>query len=183
MLDRKYILENVEAVKQNCANRGMPEQVDLLVELEGKRKAKLTEAEEFNRRANAVSKQIGSAKDNDERQAFIAEGKQLREQKAAAQTEHDQLEAKVHELQRHLPNQAHPDAPIGKDDKANLEISRGKHEPKTFDFEVQDHVELGQKHDWIDFEGGARTTGSGFYFLKENSFFWTWPCSDSPSTS
>ena len=59
-------------------------------------------------------------------------------------------------------------APIGKDDKANLEISRGKHEPKPFEFKPLDHVELGQKWDWIDFEGGARTTGSGFYFLKND---------------
>lgn len=166
MLDRKYILENVDAVKQNCANRGVSEQVDRLIELETERKKKNAESEELNRQANAVSKTIGQAKDDAERQARKDEGRQLREQKDLAQAEVDKLNAQVLELQRTLPNMAHPDAPIGKDDKANLEISKGKHAPRSFDFDVLDHVELGQKHDWIDFEGGARTTGSGFYFLK-----------------
>ncbi|MGI9519879.1 MAG: serine--tRNA ligase [Pirellulaceae bacterium] len=166
MLDRKFILENIEAVKQNCANRGVPEQVDRLVELETKRREKLAEVEELNRRANEVSKTIGQAKDDAEREARKAEGKRLRGEKDAGQTEHDQLDAEIRELQATLPNMAHADAPIGADDKSNLELKRGKHEPGEFDFPVLDHVELGQKHDWIDFEGGARTTGSGFYFLK-----------------
>lgn len=166
MLDRKLILENAEAVKQNCANRGVPEQVDRLVELETERKKKNAETEELNRQANAVSKTIGQAKDDAEREARKEGGRRLREQKDASQAEVDRLNAEILEIQRSLPNMAHPDAPIGKDDKSNLEISRGKHEPRTFDFDVLDHVELGQKHDWIDFEGGARTTGSGFYFIK-----------------
>jgi len=166
MLDRKFILENVDAVKQNCANRGVPEQVDRLVQLEMERRQKNTESEELNRQANAVSKSIGQAKDNAEREARKEQGRKLREQKDLAQVEVDRLNAEIDGLQRELPNMAHPDAPIGKDDKANLEISKGKHQPHTFDFPVLDHVELGQKHDWIDFEGGARTTGSGFYFIK-----------------
>ena len=84
----------------------------------------------------------------------------------SAQAEHDKLDEEVKQIQLAVPNMAHPDCPVGVDDKANLEISRGKHEPRTFDFKVLDHLELGEKHDWIDFEGGSRTTGNGFYFLK-----------------
>ena len=166
MLDRKFILENIEAVKQNCLNRGVPEEVDRLVELESARKAKQTETEELNRRANEVSKSIGKAKDETEREARKNEGRALREQKDQGQAEADQLNAEILAIQTTLPNMAHEDAPVGVDDKANLEIGKGKHAPKTFDFKVLDHVELGQQHDWIDFEGGARTTGSGFYFIK-----------------
>jgi seryl-tRNA synthetase len=64
---------------------------------------------------------------------------------------------------------SHPAAPIGVDDKANLELRKGKTEPPKFDFKPLDHVELGEKHDMIDFEGGARTTGNGFYFLKNDA--------------
>jgi seryl-tRNA synthetase len=166
MLDRKFILENVEAVKQNCANRGVPEQVDELVRLEAERKARLAESEELNRRANEVSRSIGQAQDEQQREARKEEGRRLREQKDAAQADVDRLNEEILEIQGALPNMAHPDAPVGIDDKANLEIGRGQHQPRSFDFPVLDHVELGQKHDWIDFEGGARTTGSGFYFLK-----------------
>ncbi len=165
MLDRKFILDNVSAVKQNCANRGVPEQVDQLVELERSRREKQAAAEEFNRQANEISKKIGPARDDQERQRLKQEGRMLREHKDAAQAEHDELERQVLELQRTLPNMAHPSAPVGVDDQANLELSRGKHDPRRFDFKPLDHLELGERHGWIDFEGGARTTGSGFYFL------------------
>ena len=166
MLDRKFILENIAEVKQNCVNRGVTEQVDQLVEWESQRKAIQTETEELNRRANEVSKSIGKAKDAEEREARKNEGRELRAKKDAAQSEVDRLNAEILQLQLALPNMAHADAPVGVDDKANLEIGRGKHEPRAFNFDVLDHVELGQQHDWIDFEGGARTTGSGFYFIK-----------------
>jgi seryl-tRNA synthetase len=60
---------------------------------------------------------------------------------------------------------AHPNAPRGVDDQANLEVARGRYEPRAFDFPVKDHLQLGTEKGWIDFEGGARTTGQGFYFL------------------
>ena len=166
MLDRKFILENIAEVKQNCVNRGVTEQVDQLVEWESQRKAIQAETEELNRRANEVSKSIGKAKDAEQREARKNEGRELRAKKDAAQSEVDRLNAEILQLQLALPNMAHADAPVGVDDKANLEIGRGKHAPRAFNFDVLDHVELGQQHDWIDFEGGARTTGSGFYFIK-----------------
>lgn len=166
MLDRKFILANVDAVKTNCRNRHVPEQVDRLVELEATRREKLKEVEEFNRQANAVAKTIGKARDDEEREARKEEGRRLREQKDAAQQEHDRIEAEVLEIQMQIPNMAHPDAPVGEDDKANLELGRGQHVPPQFSFEPRDHLEIGQKWDWIDFEAGARTTGAGFYFLK-----------------
>lgn len=166
MLDRKFIFENIEAVKQNCTNRNLSINLDSFVELESARREKLQESEELNQKANAASKQIGSAKDDAQRETLKAEARELRSQKQAAQEEHDRLDAEVLAIQKLIPNMAHADAPIGVDDKANLEISKGKHAPRDFDFEVLDHLDLGQHHDWIDFEGGARTTGAGFYFLK-----------------
>lgn len=166
MLDRKFIIANAEAVKENCRHRNLPEQVDLLVELESRRIELLKEIEDLNRQANEVSRSIGKAGDEAERERLKELGRSLREQRDAKQHEHDELEQRILEIQLQIPNMAHPDAPIGQDDKANLELGRGKHQPREFDFEVLDHLDLGQHHDWIDFEGGARTTGSGFYFLK-----------------
>ena len=166
MLDRKFIFENIEAVKQNCVNRNLNLNLDSFVDLEKARRAKLQESEELNKKSNEASKLIGQAKDNSERDSLKEEARKLRDQKSAAQEEHDQLDAEILAIQKLIPNMAHPDAPIGEDDKANLEISQGKHAPRDFDFDVMDHLELGQHHDWIDFEGGARTTGAGFYFLK-----------------
>ncbi len=169
MLDRKLIVENAERIKTNCAHRGVQVDVDRLVELDNQRRQTLTDVEELNRRANEVAKSIGQAKDADEREARKEEGRKLRDQKDAAQAEHDRLETEILAIQTLIPNLSHPDAPVGGDDQANLELRRGKHEPPKFDFPPLDHVELGQRLDLFDFEAGSRTTGHGFYFLKNEA--------------
>lgn len=169
MLDRKFIVENAALVKENCVRRGAKADVDRLVELEMVRRGKLNEVQELNRLANEKSKQIGSAKSPDERESLKEQGRQLREQKDAAQAAHDELDKQIHELEVHVPNLTHPAAPIGADDQANLEISFGKTPVPKFDFKAKDHLELGKLHDMIDFEAGARVAGAGFYFLKRDA--------------
>jgi seryl-tRNA synthetase len=169
MLDRKTIVENVESIKENCRRRGVTCDIDRLVAIEAARRTKLQEAQELNRQANEISKQIGPAKSAEERERLKEHGRQLREQKDAAQAEHDRLEAEALELQAHIPNLTHPDAPIGGDDTANTEIARGQTPIPKFDFKPLDHLELGKLHDLIDFESGARVAGAGFYFLKNDA--------------
>ena len=168
MLDRKFIVENEAAVKKNCVDRGMHADVDRLVELDALCRTKLNEAQELNRQANEVSKSIGKAKDDAEREARKDEGRKLREQKDTAQSEHDALMTELVAIQRAIPNMAHADAPIGVDDKANLEVGRGKTEIREFDFKPLDHVEIAEKHGLIDFASAAKTTGTGFYFLRND---------------
>jgi seryl-tRNA synthetase len=169
MLDRKFIVDNAELVQQNCKNRGVPADVVKFVELETQRRARQTEMEEANRLANQVSKSIGQAKTPEERDARKEEGRQLREQVGRLKTELDELEATLAVLQSSIPNLSHPDAPIGVDDKANLELAKGRAPLPKFDFKPLDHVELGEKLDLIDFESGARVAGHGFYFLKNDA--------------
>ena len=169
MLDRKFIVENAEAVAKNCELRGVTADVNRLVELENQRRKLLQQAEQLNRRANEVSKSIGQASSDEEREERKAEGRALREQKDAAQKQHDEVADAIREIQSGIPNMTHPDAPVGEDDKSNLEVRRGKHEPPSFGFTVLDHVELAEKHDLIDFEAGARIAGTGFYFLKNDA--------------
>ena len=166
MLDRKFIAENSQLVKQNCANRGVEADVERFVELEGLRKTIQAEADQLNRRANEVSKSIGKAKDEDEREARKKEGRRLREQSGGARAKLDRVVEELGAIHAAIPNMSHPDAPIGADDKSNLELSRGKTDVPTFDFEPADHVQIGEKLDLIDFEAGARVAGAGFYFLK-----------------
>jgi len=169
MLDRKFIIENAELVEQNCINRGVRADLAQLIELESARRAKLTQVQALNQQANEVSKSIGKAKDAAEREARMAQGRQLREDKDAAQTEHDRLEEKILQLQAQIPNLSHPDAPVGEDDKANLEAGRGRTPVPQFDFPPRDHVEIGESLDLIDLEGGARVAGHGFFFLRNEA--------------
>jgi len=168
MLDRKFIVENAAAVAKNCELRGATADVPLLVELEAQRRQLLQEVESLNRQANEVSKTIGQASSDEEREQRKAEGRDLRSAKDDCQRAHDDLESQIVELQSQIPNMTHPAAPIGEDDKSNLEIRRGQHEPAKLDFDILDHVELGDKHDMIDFEAGARIAGHGFYFLRND---------------
>ena len=112
MLDRKFIVENAELVKQNCVNRGVGVDVGRFVELDNQRKAKQTEVEELNRQANEVSKSIGKAKDQAERDERKQQGQTLRQRKQDAQVELDALAAELDVLHRMIPNLSHPDSPI-----------------------------------------------------------------------
>jgi seryl-tRNA synthetase len=168
MLDRKYIVDHAELVRKNCAARGVTCHVDRLVQLEARRREKLQEVETLNRQANEIAKSIGKAKDEAERNARKEEGRRLREAKEAAQAEHDRLDAEARTIQATIPNMTHPDAPPGAGDDAVREIQRGETEVRKFDFKPLDHVQLGEKLDLFDFEGGARTTGHGFYFLRND---------------
>jgi seryl-tRNA synthetase len=169
MLDRKYILENAAAVKENCTRRGAHADIDRLVELEHQRRAALQESQEYNRQANEASKSIGKAASAEEREQLKEQGRQLREKKDAAQAKHDELDVLIHEIEVRIPNLTHASAPIGHDDQSNLEVARGKTPIPKFDFQAKAHLELGKIHDLIDFEAGARVSGAGFYFLKNEA--------------
>lgn len=166
MLDRKYIVENVEQVKQNCANRGVRVYVDRVVELESKRRACQTEIDQLNRQANEVSKSIGRAKEPAQREALKEEGRRLREQTATAQADMDRVADELNGLVRLIPNMTHPDAPIGMD---SVEVARGKTPLPEFSFPPKDHVEIAERLNLVDLEAGARVAGHGFYFLKNEA--------------
>ncbi len=169
MLDRRFVAENVELVEENCRRRGSKADVRAFADLEARRRAKQGEVEELNRKANEVSKSIGKAKDAAERERLKSEGRALREQTAAAQVLLDHLASEADTILKSIPNLSHPDAPLGADDQANLEIRRGQHEPPKFDFKPLDHVELAEKLDLLDLDGGAKVAGHGFYFLKNEA--------------
>lgn len=168
MLDRKFVIDNAELVKQNCARRGSQADIERLLALDAQRRDRQLEVDELNRRANEVSKSIGKAKDAAEREALKTEGRQLREQTAAAQSELDRLLGEIDTILRAIPNLSHPQAPVGGED-ASVEIRRGKTPVPSFDFRALDHVELGERLGLLDFEGGAKVAGHGFYFLKNDA--------------
>jgi seryl-tRNA synthetase len=169
MLDRKFVAENLELVRRNCVNRGAKADLDRFAALEADRRSHQAALDELNRQANEVSKSIGAAKDAAQRELRKEEGRRLREQAAAAQARLEQTLSDAETILRTIPNLTHPDAPLGADDQANLEVRRGQHAPRKFDFKPLDHVDLGHKLDLFDFEAGAKVAGAGFYFLKNDA--------------
>jgi seryl-tRNA synthetase len=108
--------------------------------------------------------------ESDVRNELIEEGKKLKESIAVSEAELSKIETDLEIEARKIPNLAHPEAPVGKEDKDNLEVKRVG-EPTKFDFEPVDHVKLGQDLDIIDFDSGTKVSGTKFYYLKNEGVF------------
>ncbi|MCK5735699.1 MAG: serine--tRNA ligase [Spirochaetaceae bacterium] len=170
MLDLKYIKENAEAVKANIAARYMSADVDEVIRLYDQRNALITETDELRRQRNENAKAMKAKLENDERQKLITQGKSLKEAIAGKEAEAIGVKEALEEKASLIPNMAHPDAPLGKEDKDNTEVARSG-EPLKLNFKAKDHVELAEALDLIDFETGAKVSGSKFYFLKNEAVF------------
>src|SRR5215470_1538435 len=95
MLDRRLILENPELVQENCNRRGVKVDVARFVEVESQRRKLQAEVEELSRQANLVSKSIGQAKDDAERNARKDEGRRIRESKEKVEGDIERLAAET----------------------------------------------------------------------------------------
>ncbi|MEW4528032.1 serine--tRNA ligase [Maioricimonas sp. JC845] len=166
MLDLQFILENRQAVEQNCHDRRITVDLDRLTELSELRRELIKSSDDLRRQQKEISGQIPKAP-AEEKQGLIAKGKELREQIAAQEANLREIETQLRDVQSGIPNMTHPDAPRG--DEADSNVVRTWGEKPQFDFEPLDHVELARRLDLIDFEAGARVTGSGFYYLKNEA--------------
>jgi seryl-tRNA synthetase len=165
MLDLKYIRENAEAVQENSRNRGVEADVGLVVELADRRSALIQELNELRQRQNQMARSIGKEQDPESRDRLIAESRAMKDRIPEKEADLSEVERRMREELLKIPNMTHPDAPIGKDDSENVEIRRWGEIP-DFDFDVRDHVELGESLGIIDFDAGAKVAGSKFYFLR-----------------
>ncbi|MDR0375316.1 MAG: serine--tRNA ligase [Treponema sp.] len=170
MLDYHFIVENLPAVKENIAVRFMKADADAVASLYRRRTELTTALQQLQQRRNANAAAMKGKLESEQRSALIEEGKRLKEDIAAAEAELAKVEADLGAEARRIPNMAHPDAPIGKEDKDNLEIKRIG-EPVKFGFAPKDHVQLGQELDIIDFEAAAKVSGVKFYYLKNEGVF------------
>jgi len=172
MLDLKYVVANIEAVKQNCRNRNVSEDVigdvDQISANDVLRKMKLQLVEEERRRQNEIAQAVRVETDPGKRSKLIAEGAELKRTVSRNEALLKQQEAVMQSLLRRVPNLTHPDAPIGATEDLSLEL-RKVGTPRAFDFKPRDHVEIGKALDLIDFEAGAKVSGHGFYFLKNDA--------------
>ena len=162
MLDLRFIQENLEAVRENCRNRNLDVDLDRLSELVEKRRSLIAEQQSLREQRNKLAKQMKGRKPSDEERTL---GKELKEREVPLDEELRETLQELQVLHSQVPNTSHPDAPVGADEASNRELRRFG-EPPRFDFTPRDHVELGQMHDLIDFESGAKVTGQKFYFLK-----------------
>src|ERR671929_1293587 len=165
MLDLRFVRENAEAVAENCKNRGVEADVGLVVGLADKRSELMQELNELRQRQNQLAKAVGGERDPEARENLIADSRRTKELIPEREAELAAGGGRLREEMLKIPNMTHPDAPIGKDETDNVEIRRIGEIP-NFAFEPKDHVELGELLGIVDFEAGAKVTGSKFYFLR-----------------
>ncbi|MDR2176414.1 MAG: serine--tRNA ligase [Treponema sp.] len=170
MLDYRFIVENLAAVKENIANRFMKADADAVVRLFNHRAELSAALQDLRQKRNANAATMKGKLEPDRRNVLIEEGKKLKEDIAALEAELTGLERELEAEARNIPNMAHPDAPAGKEDKDNLEVKRAG-EPRVFDFVPADHVKLGQDLDIIDFDSATKVSGTKFYYLKNEGVF------------
>ncbi len=134
--------------------------------LERQRKQIQTDVEKLKNERNVRSKEIGKAKQRGEDiEPLKAEVGAMAERLSALDAELSELQTQLNGIMMTIPNVPHPSVPIGQDESDNVEV-RTWGEPATFDFDVKDHVDLGARHQGLDFETGAKLSGSRFVVMR-----------------
>ncbi len=170
MIDIKFLRENPDVVKENIKKKFQDDKlplVDEVIELDTKRRAAQTEADEIKANKNKISKQIGALMAQGKKEEAEEVKKQVAEGAAKlAELEKTQaeLEEKVLKIMMVIPNIIDPSVPVGKDDSQNVEVQRYG-EPVVPDFEVPYHTDIMDRFDGIDLDAAGRVAGNGFYYL------------------
>ncbi len=163
MIDIKLIRENPELIRSSQRGRGEDETVvDRLLELDTKRRDAIANFEALRAEQNLLSKSVGAAK-GDEKNTLLEQAKTLAAKVKEADSKRAEIEAQTNEVAKLLSNLLDPDTPIG--GEADFKVIEHVGEPRKFDFEPKDHVELGKLLGAIDTERGAKVAGARSYYL------------------
>ena len=166
MLDPKLLRSDPQFVAQRLALRGFTLDTEQLESLESRRRELQTRTEQLQNERNVRSKSIGKAKAaGEDIQPLLAEVGQLGDDLDRAKRELGEVQQAWDDLVAGLPNLPHEDVPEGADESDNVELHRWG-TPREFDFEVRDHVDLGARFGYLDFEMATKLTGSRFAVMR-----------------
>jgi len=166
MLDLRRIRENPEAVLTALRTKNPALALDEVLDLDARRLELLRESEALKASRNAQSKAIGDLqKAGQDASAAMAATRELGERIKALDTELKDVDERQSALLMRLPNTPHPDTPLGRDERDNVEVARWGTRPE-FPFTPKDHLALGEALDILDFPRGAKIAGSGFPVYK-----------------
>jgi len=170
MLDIVLLRKDLDAAVARLQTRKNPQpflNVDAFRTLEGERKTLQTRTEELQSQRNSLSKQIGMLKgkgQHAEADAVMAQVSAIKEELDASAQRLDALQAELQALLLAVPNLPHESVPVGEDEHGNVEVRRWGN-VRAFDFEVKDHVDIGEKLG-LDFDTGVKLSGSRFTFMR-----------------
>lgn len=166
MLDPKWVRNEPEKIAKKLATRGFEFDITAFTQLESQRKALQVKAESLQQQRNARAKAIGKAKSSGEDiRPLLAEVENLKQRLQASEEALKSVQAQLGIFLDGIPNLPDIDVPTGADENNNVEIRRWGI-PKSFDFEVKDHVDIGELCQGLDFEVATKIAGSRFAVMK-----------------
>ena len=166
MLDIQRLRSDIDAVRERLAARGYTLDIAAFQKLESERKTLQTRTQDLQAARNTLSKQIGQLKGKGEDTAAVmAEVARLKSDLEDNEARLDTLLKEMEAFVSTIPNLPQEDVPVGASAEDNVEIHRWG-TPRTFDFTVKDHVDLGEALGQIDFSTAAKLSGARFSLLK-----------------
>jgi seryl-tRNA synthetase len=159
----KDIVADIEGFKENLKKRGFDLSiVDECIGLNEKRKEATTKSETTQSEIKKISKEVGMKKRNGENaDDLMAQVAELKKSIESTKAELEKVQEDLNYKLSTIPNLIAEDVPVGEDENDNVEVNKWG-EPKKFSFEPKDHVDLGEKLQWLDFERAAKLTGARF---------------------
>jgi seryl-tRNA synthetase len=168
MIDIQLLRTDIDALARRLATRGYHLDVAAFKALEDARKSIQTATEQLQSQRNALAKQVGQAKarkDEAQAAALMRQGAELGEKLKQMEAENTAVQARLHEFVSLIPNIPHESVPLGSRPEDSVEQRRWG-EPRTFDFQPKDHVDVGAGLGGLDFDTAAKLAGSRFVVMK-----------------
>ncbi len=162
MLDPKYVLENVDLIRQKCEQRGFVLDLTEFLRLSEAKKLALHKAEDLRARRNKDSEQVAQMKrQGQDASALIAETKGVGDEIKVLDEELKAYDEKIRLTLLNIPNPPHDSVPVGRDSSGNVEVRRVG-APPVFDFQPLPHWDIGTNLGLLDFERASKITGARF---------------------
>ena len=166
MLDPQLVRNQLDFVQEQLARRGFELDTNKLADLETQRRAIQVETQQLQNERNTRSKSIGQAKARGEDIApLLAEVGDLGDKLKALESQLDDIQTQLKDELSGIPNIPHESVPTGKSEDDNVQV-RLWGEPTTFDFEVKDHLDVGEGLGLLDFEAAAKLSGARFSVMR-----------------
>ena len=168
MLDPKILRENPDKIRKMLKDRGLEYNLDELIQLDKQRRNLIMETDEFRKKRNEISLEIGKKKKaGQDPSALLDEMKKVSTQLEELESKQNTVESDYAKLAYTVPNLIHETVPIGADATTNKEVRTWGKIPKL-DFKIQDHVDFSVNSDLVDLERASKVAGARFYFLKND---------------
>ena len=167
MLNIKWIIKNPKDADEKFKKRGLKPISDKLIKLSKSRSDALVDLEKLLEQRNSLSKEIPNTSDKNKKDTLIKKVKSIKKTITDLQTNKSSKNSNLNKVLMELPNFLDESVPDGLNESDNVEIKKsGK--IRNFDFKIKDHVDIGEKNDFLDFKTATKVSSPRFVYLKKN---------------